>query len=123
MLLEKIKVHSGKIMFFGINMLLIVIGVMYLKQQDLEKALSEKRQPLVADIENSYQEKIIADRRQKADSVANNSGVVTGEKTVPVTKVVPGETRTVTVPVTTPTTTTSKTPSTSKSTSTSTKTS
>lgn len=44
MILEKIKEHANKISFFIISLLLIVIGVLYLKQQNLKSLLSGAKQ-------------------------------------------------------------------------------
>lgn len=118
MLLEKIKQHAGKFLFFSLNLLLIGTGAMFIKQKALEKDLA-KAQAEKADLikmqtatqsVSAVQNDIAADRQQKLDGVANNTGTVTAQQTVPVTKTVPGAVRTVTVPeTTTSSTATSKT--------------
>lgn len=111
MLLEKIKENSGKILFFVTNILLVVIGVLFFKQKNLQDSLA-KSVASQADALNTgvldagaldaqtWQVNIAADRQQKLDSVANNPATVTRQETTAVTKTIPSVTRTVTAPTT-----------------------
>lgn len=97
MLLEKIKQHAGKFSFFGINILLIVIGALFMKQKALEKDLANSSNVNVDELSaqsvdpalDPIQNGIATDRQKKLESLAGNSGTVTQSQTVPVTKVVP----------------------------------
>lgn len=102
MILEKIKENSGKILFFVINVLLIVTGVLHVKQRKIQDAMIENNEsiantPALAVDVQALQKDIAADRQQKIESIANNPAVVIKQETVAVTKIIPGATRTVTV--------------------------
>ena len=107
MLLEKIKQHAGKISFFVINMLLVGIGTLYVKQRNLEQSVATAIKDNLADsttqTANSFQieQQIANDKNTKTNSAGNTSGMVTRQQSVSVTKTIPAVTQTVTVPVTT----------------------
>lgn len=102
MILEKLKKHAGKILFFAINILLIATGFLYLKQKKTQVALADvdiaptSETATTVDIQ-ALQEGIAIDRQQKIQSIANNPAVVIRQKNVAVTKIIPGVTRIVTV--------------------------
>lgn len=102
MILEKLKKHAGKILFFAINILLIATGFLYLKQKKTQVALADvdiaptSETATTVDIQ-ALQEGIAIDRQQKIQSIANNPAVVIRQKNVAVTKIIPGATRVVTI--------------------------
>lgn len=109
MFLEKIRENSGKISFLAINALLVWMVVLYIKQQKLqsflETTLALRASNLNAAISDAFaadvqtlQEGIASNRQQKIGSIAKNPAMVKRQKTVVVTKIIPGATRKVTVP-------------------------
>lgn len=113
MLLEKIRQHAGKILFLLTGVLLFLMGTVVTKQRSLNQesvgleaskleALKLEADKLSArrEIEiNAVQEAIATDRQQKMESIASNPLSVIKQETVPVTKVIPGATRKITVPL------------------------
>jgi len=103
MLLEKLKEHGGKIMFFIMNVSVVTTGVFFIKQKNVEKtnsAIAEtdvQNYKSAADYALEIQRLIRADGGQKTDSIANNSDTVQKQQSVPVTKTIPAVTKTVTV--------------------------
>lgn len=109
MISEKIKQHAGKILFSLTGIFLILIGAIISRQRTLDKEADQtllKMQAAdasaaqAAAIESAriLQENIANEKQQKMDSIASNLETVTKQETVPVTKVVPGETKKVSVP-------------------------
>jgi len=103
MLLKKIKENSGKIMFFMLNVMLIAVGVLFMRQKNTEKAdtiaLQEAAQNYkeAADYALDAQQRIKADGELKIGSIANNADTIQKEQVVPVTRTIPAVTKTVTV--------------------------
>lgn len=83
MILEKIKEHGGKIMFFAMNILLVAVGTLFLKQKNTEilnVATSEadaQNLKMATDYALYAQSRIIAENEAKIKSIANNSGTIT----------------------------------------------
>jgi ribosomal protein S10 len=128
MLLEKIKQHAWKLLFLLIGTLLLLVWLVFSKQRSLDQARAKQalaEQALFQAQVNklneaqikaqAVQDAMAAYRQQQLDSVANNPITVAKQETVPVTTVVPGATRKITVPVATSTSSSS---SSSKTTST-----
>jgi cytoskeletal protein RodZ len=120
MILEKIRQHAGKILLLLTGVLLFVAAIVIIKHRNItqlsanlaasqqealrlrEAEIAARNEAAAIDAKNKAQAKqdtIENDRQQKLDSVANNPAIVTVQETVPVTKVIPGATRKVTVPV------------------------
>jgi len=111
MLLEKLKQHGGKIMFLIMNISIVSVGVMMIKQKSIEKDLektvtaakeatldpSSQNYKTAADYAYDAQQRVIAEKEAKLNSVANNTGTVQKQQTVAVTKTIPAVTKTVTV--------------------------
>lgn len=60
MILEKIQKFAGKLAFFVVSLLLVVLGAMYLRQKDLEQKLeaqSVQNEPLIGS-QNKIQESV-----------------------------------------------------------------
>jgi hypothetical protein len=105
MILEKVKMHNRKIIFFTINTLLVVGGISYIKQGSLEYAIGKSKLEIASQELNvlqaskidaqTFDENIKNIKLQKLDSIANNPAVMTKKETVAVTKTIPGATRTV----------------------------
>jgi hypothetical protein len=103
MLLEKLKQHGGKIMFFVMNILIVATGVVFLRQKNIQQADKLSAQ---ADAQNyksatdyalDAQQRIMADKVAKINSIASNPDTVQREVGVTVSKTIPAVTKTVTV--------------------------
>ncbi|HAS00101.1 MAG: hypothetical protein US57_C0011G0051 [Candidatus Moranbacteria bacterium GW2011_GWC2_37_73] len=103
MLLEKLKKHGGKLMFFVMNAVLVFSAVLFMRQKNVEEAKSVIAE---ADLQNyksatdyalDAQQRILTDKATKVNSVANNPGTVERQVGVSVTKTIPAVTKTVTV--------------------------
>lgn len=103
MLLEKLKENGGKIMFFIANILVVVTGVFFIKQKNVEKVNAAISQ---ADVENyksaadyalDVQKRIIADQQGKLNLINSNPDMIKREQTVSVARTIPAVTKTVTV--------------------------
>ncbi|KKP94401.1 MAG: hypothetical protein UR99_C0043G0006 [Candidatus Moranbacteria bacterium GW2011_GWD2_36_12] len=103
MLLEKLKAHGGKIMFFAMNILVVFSGVLFMRQQGIEKTADLKAEndlqkyKSITDYALDAQQRILADKSVKINSVANNPDTVQRQAGVTVTKTIPAVTKTVTV--------------------------
>jgi hypothetical protein len=115
MISEKIKQHSPKIMLFAINILLIVVGVGYLKQKKYEDSMAKILNRDIADSAKAQeyaqkiQDEIIQDQNNKQGSISANSGTITKQQTTTVSRTIPAVTKQVTVPSSTTTSKTTKT--------------
>jgi hypothetical protein len=82
MFLEKLKEHGLKIMFFAVNLLLVLVGVLFIKQKSIESAniiakeTDAQNYKLAVDYALAAQASIFADKQAKIDSIANNPPVV-----------------------------------------------
>ncbi|EKE18692.1 MAG: hypothetical protein ACD_9C00260G0003 [uncultured bacterium] len=88
MLLEKIKEHGGKIMFFMMNVLLVSVGALFIKEKNTE---IKNNSILEVDAENlksitdyalEAQLKIAEDKIAKINSIANNPDTIKTTKVV-----------------------------------------
>lgn len=87
MILAKIRENGGKMMFFAINILLIIAGTFFLKQKNteiLKGTISEadaQNLKTATDYALAIQTRIIADNEAKLKSIANNSAAVVIQNT------------------------------------------
>ncbi|MEI7890646.1 MAG: hypothetical protein WCI36_01620 [bacterium] len=121
MILEKLKEHGVKIMFLIMNISVVATGVMLIKQKstekELEKVTTAAAEAEIAPTSQSYksaadyaydaQQRVKADKEAKLNSIANNTGTVSKQQSVPVTKTIPAVTKTVTTTAPTSSTTAS----------------
>lgn len=107
MLLEKLRQHGYKIMFFALNVSVVFAGVLFVKNKNNEKvaiansvADAQNRQTAV-DYALEVQKQIQAYRETKVDDalkdIAKNPDTVTKQQTTKVTRTIPAVTKTVTV--------------------------
>jgi hypothetical protein len=123
MLLEKLKQHGGKIMFFVMNILIVATSVVLLRQKNIQQADKLSAQAdaqsykSAADYALDAQQRIMTDKVAKINSIANNPDTVQREVGVTVSKTIPAVTKTVTVsqPITTSSSTTTAKTTTKKS--------
>ncbi|KKQ51772.1 MAG: hypothetical protein US70_C0013G0023 [Parcubacteria group bacterium GW2011_GWD2_38_11] len=86
-----------------LNVMLIAVGVLFMRQKNTEKAdtiaLQEAAQNYkeAADYALDAQQRIKADGELKIGSIANNADTIQKEQVVPVTRTIPAVTKTVTV--------------------------
>jgi|GEM_PF-4464266 len=119
MLLEKLKQHGGKIMFFAMNIMIVATGVAFIKQKNVDQSEKLSAQAdaqsykSATDYALDAQQRIMTDKVAKTNSVANNPDTVQREVGVTVSKTIPAVTKTVTV--TQPATTTKAKTTTKKS--------
>lgn len=113
MVSEKIKQHLLKLMLFTINILLVVVGVSYLKQKKYEDSMTQILNKDLSDSAKAeeyaqkIQDQIMQDQNNKKSSISGNTGIVTKQQTVTVPKTIPAVTKQVKVPSTSTTTKTS----------------
>lgn len=114
MLLEKIRQHAGKLMLLAVSGLLVLTGSLWLDNRNSQQAFLERwKQWSAAKMANEVSGQLLdSTRLQKIqaelqknrtailESIANNPDSVATQKTVVVTKTIPGKTRVVEVPVT-----------------------
>lgn len=107
MLLEKIRKHGMKIMFFFMNILAVTAGVLFIKQksaeEDLQKTITSSEE---VDLQNyksatdyalEAQQQIKAEKDVKINSVAGNPDTIQEKEVVPVTRTIPAVTETKTI--------------------------
>ncbi|NTW27407.1 MAG: hypothetical protein HGA36_03715, partial [Candidatus Moranbacteria bacterium] len=90
MLLEKLKQHGVKIMFFVMNLSVVASGVFFINQKKTEKAtlaaaeLDAQQYKSMVDYALNAQQLILSNKADKINSVVNNSGTVNRQQSVPV---------------------------------------
>jgi len=103
MLLEKLKQHGGKIMFFAMNIMIVATGVAFIKQRNVNQAEKLSAQSdaqsykSATDYALDAQQRIMSDKVAKINSIASNSNTVQRQAGVQVTRTIPAVTKTVTV--------------------------
>ena len=103
MLLDKLKKHGAKIMFFIMNAMIVFSAVLFMRQKNLEKTTAMiaeedlRNYKSATDYALDAQQRILTDKAAKVNSVADNKDVLERQVGVSVTRTIPAVTKTVTV--------------------------
>ena len=95
MLLEKLKQHSGKIMFFVMNILVVITGVFFMKQKGIEKndiAVADANALSISTLD--AQPQVTVNQEKAINGVSGNFDTAQQAQTVSVAKTIPVVTKT-----------------------------